>query len=169
MIEIFSNQLNIPTADLSPGSVYTINLTGVQDASRCSGVAEGTATLHIQASTIIEAGVSQNICNAKPLDLQTLGAFMLQNGQPFTTGEWNIIETDSDGVFMDENGNNLGHTAGFTTAKYLRAGANDVKRGYLTLALRTAFAEGTCTSEEDTVRIKISKAECGNFPWDGEK
>lgn len=169
MLEVFNNQLNIPTTDLASGVVYSVNIMDVQDASGCTGNAEGVAMLRIQSSVIVEAGVSQRICKTKILDIQTLNPFILQNSQPFPEGNWYIVESDSNGYFLDEDGTNLGNKAEFTLAKFFSPGSADILRGYVTLSLDAEIGENACTAVGDTVKIYISSADCGIFPWNGGK
>lgn len=45
-VEIFNETLFIPTTGLSPNTNYTINITAVEDANGCNGMANGSATLN---------------------------------------------------------------------------------------------------------------------------
>ncbi len=45
-VEIFSEELFIPTTGLAPNTVYTINITAVEDANGCTGTASGSAAIN---------------------------------------------------------------------------------------------------------------------------
>ncbi|MDX1939226.1 MAG: lamin tail domain-containing protein [Saprospiraceae bacterium] len=169
MVEVFSNQLYIPSIGLNAGSTYQINLTDVQDANGCTGTASGIFALTIEDCCpilVVEAGSTVNICMGKKLNLSDLSASIILDGQAYT-GIWSIQEADSDGEFLDANMQLLADNAVFDEAAFFKPGNIDIQRGYITLILTSDAFSAICDQISDRVNIRILKVDCGAFPWNG--
>jgi hypothetical protein len=88
-VEIFSNQLNIPTTGLAADNSYTVNITAVADANGCTGTASGSATINtincnFTCPTITALNAPDDACANGNFDLEATGLAdmaMANNGE----------------------------------------------------------------------------------------
>jgi len=88
-VEIFSDQLNIPTNGLAADDSYTVNITAVTDVNGCTGTAAGSATINtincnFTCPTITALNAPDDACVNSNFDLEATGLAnmaMANNGE----------------------------------------------------------------------------------------
>ena len=106
------------------------------------------------------------VCATATIDLRA--NFAINPAVAGFGGTYTVVETDSDGVFLDAAGAELTAPFAFGTAAGFRVGAADAARGSVTLRLTTDDPPGDCPAVSNEVTITIRKVDCGDFPWGGE-
>ncbi len=163
VVEVFTDQLNIPTEGLLSGD-YLLTISTVTDDNNCTGVANGQATIHIRVPEMcrppcdepivvnVEGVASSNSCATRPIDLS--GALVSGSaGQA-------LWASSGDGVFD-------GDGATFGSVTQYQPGANDIKNRKVTLTLSAADTTGGCDPVSVSILIMIQPVNCGAFPWSG--
>jgi len=96
-------------------------------------------TITINTLPIVFAGPDTKICEGDSLNMETLGAFIEENGSGVTSGSWG---TDGTGTFEPSNEFPPG-------AVYYVPSAGDIADGFVVISLTSADPEGPCSSVSD--------------------
>ncbi|MEM9836154.1 MAG: SdrD B-like domain-containing protein [Bacteroidota bacterium] len=153
-------------ADDSDNSISLSDSTAQSNPTAFLNAGESDLTLDVGVVCAVEAVVAEpsTICATQLIDLTT-GASITPDG---LGGSWST--PDGTGDFLDSNGNVLSAIArSFGTAVSYRPSSEDAQRGSVTLVLTTNDPIGPCVPVSDQVTIQILKADCGTFPWNGNR
>ncbi|MBK7871852.1 MAG: hypothetical protein IPJ74_14815 [Saprospiraceae bacterium] len=140
--------------DTDNGGTLCLDLTDAGEGQTASIIVNEPAT-----ATLIDA--YPTICRTKTVLLSELQGAI---GGSATSATWSVLEGDSNGVFSPGNV--------FGTATTFKPGANDAKRGYVTIVLKTNDPDGPdgpCPPAMDMIRIIVKNVDCGTFPWNGNE
>lgn len=89
IVEVFTNQLNLPTTGLAPGA-HTVNIVAINDDNNCPGTFSGAFSVDVLTPPDLAAIPAQsNICPATSVDLTSISVIDNNN----TTGTFSYHTT----------------------------------------------------------------------------
>jgi hypothetical protein len=149
-----STNTSYTPAPAEAGTTVTLTFTTNDPAGPCTAASDALQ-LTINTPPLVFAGSNTKICPGDNLDLNSLGAFIQDNGSGVTTGTWS---SSGSGSFQPNNN--------FPTANSYVPSQADINAGFVTITLTSANPNGPCGPVSSSFTLSFKKSEplaCNNL------